>query len=187
MKSHDRLFCINGPLCRKSPRTPFINMDWRLIPLWMNSYIYIYYKVWDKITYPFPNFNCAAVEVWEWMSNFISHFIGNVIAYPCWALVRQTASPNGEPVMWFSYCWLNTLRLRQNGCHLADAIFKCIFLNENVWISVKISLKFFPKVQINNIPALVQMISWCRPGDKPLSQPMVISLQTHMCHSASMS
>ena len=25
---------------------------------------------------------------------------------------------------------------------LADDIFKCIFLNENIWISIKISLKF---------------------------------------------
>ena len=33
--------------------------------------------------------------------------------------------------------------------------FKCIFLNENVLIAIKISLKFVPKGQINNIPALV--------------------------------
>ena len=30
-----------------------------------------------------------------------------------------------------------------------------IFFNENVWISLKMSLKFIPKVRINNIPALV--------------------------------
>ena len=41
---------------------------------------------------------------------------------------------------------------------LADDIFKCIFLNENVWISIKISLKFVFKGSINNIPALVQML-----------------------------
>ena len=39
--------------------------------------------------------------------------------------------------------------------HFADDIFKCIFLNENVWIPVKISLKYVPKGPINNIPALV--------------------------------
>ena len=49
----------------------------------------------------------------------------------------------------------NTLRLRQNGRHFPDDIFKCIFLNENVLISIKISLKFVPKGQINNITALV--------------------------------
>ena len=28
--------------------------------------------MWDKITYLFPNFNGATVEVWEWISNFIT-------------------------------------------------------------------------------------------------------------------
>ena len=42
-----------------------------------------------------------------------------------------------------------------NGRHFPDDIFKYIFLNENVLISIKISLKFVPKGQINNIPALV--------------------------------
>ena len=32
-----------------------------------------------------------------------------------------------------------------------------IFLNENVWIPIKASLKFVPKGPINNIPALVQI------------------------------
>ena len=63
---------------------------------------------------------------------------------------------------------INTLRLRQHCCHFAYRIFKCIFLNENVWILVKISLKFVQKVPINNIPALVQM-AWYQPGNKPLS------------------
>ena len=30
------------------------------------------------------------------------------------------------------------------GRHFADDIFRCISLNENVWISIKISLKFIP-------------------------------------------
>ena len=74
-----------------------------------------------------------------------------------------------------------TLRPRQNGRHLPDDIFKCIFLNENVWISLKISLKFVSKVPINNIPALVLIMAWGRPGDKPLSEPMMVSLPTHIC------
>ena len=55
------------------------------------------------------------------------------------------------------------------------------FLNENVWIPIKISLKFVPKGRINNIPALVQIMAWRRPGDKPLSEPMLVSLSTHIC------
>ena len=75
----------------------------------------------------------------------------------------------------------NTLRPKQYGRHFADDIFKCIFLNENAWILLGISLKFVSKVQINNIPALVQIMAWRRPGDKPLSEPMVVSLLTHIC------
>ena len=50
---------------------------------------------------------------------------------------------------------INTMRPRQNGRHFADDTFKRIFLNENVRISIKISLKFVPKGPINNIPASV--------------------------------
>ena len=73
------------------------------------------------------------------------------------------------------------MRPRQNGRHFADDIFKCIFSNENVWIPIKISIKFVPKGPINNIPALVQIMAWCHPGDKPLSEPMLVSVPTHIC------
>ena len=76
---------------------------------------------------------------------------------------------------------INTLRPRQNGCLFADDTFKRIFLNENVRISIKISLKFVPKVPINNIPALFQIMAWRRPGDKPLSETMMVTLLTHIC------
>ena len=76
---------------------------------------------------------------------------------------------------------VNTLRPRQNGRHFADDIFKCLFINENVWISIKISLKFVPRCPIDNIPALLQIMAWRRSGDKPLSEPMMVSLPTHIC------
>ena len=62
-----------------------------------------------------------------------------------------------------------------------DDILKCIFLSKNAWIAIKISRKFVPKGLINNIPALVQIMAWRRPGDKPLSEPMMVSLLTYMC------
>ena len=68
-----------------------------------------------------------------------------------------------------------------NGSQFADNIFKCIFLNENVWISLEISLKFVPMVPINNMPALVQIMGWRRSADKPLSEPMMVRLLTHIC------
>ena len=67
---------------------------------------------------------------------------------------------------------VNTLKPRQNGCHFPDDIFKSIFLNENVWILIEISLKFVPKCPIINIPALGQIMAWRRTGNMPLSEPM---------------
>ena len=88
------------------------------------------------------------------------------------------------PGLWFTTTHLsriNSLRPRPNRRHFADDIFKCIFENENEWISHSISLKFLPRVRINNFPALVQIMAWHRPGDKPLSEPMMVSLLTHIC------
>ena len=79
------------------------------------------------------------------------------------------------------YAEFNTLRPRQNERHFADDTFKRIFMNENVRISINISLKFVPKGPINNIPALVQIMAWRRPGNKPLFKPMMINLLTHIC------
>ena len=76
---------------------------------------------------------------------------------------------------------INILRPRQNVHHFPDHVFKWIFFNENVWISIKISLNFLSRDPINNIPSLVQIMTWCRPGNKPLSEPMMVSLLMHLC------
>ena len=91
---------------------------------------------------------------------------------PCWTIILM---PH-----------LNTLRPRQNGWHFTDNTFKCIFLHENIWVSINISLRFVPKGPINNIPALAQVMAWRRPGGKPLSEPMMVS-DAYMRHSSSMS
>ena len=75
---------------------------------------------------------------------------------------------------------INTFRPRRNGHHFPDHIFKCIFLNENAWISIKILLKFH-KGPIKNFAALVQIKARRRSGYKPLSEPMMVSLLTQIC------
>ena len=76
---------------------------------------------------------------------------------------------------------INSLRPRQNGRQFGNDTYKCIFLNGNAWIPIKISLKFVPKCRINNILALVQIMAWRRPGDKPLAEPMIVGWPTHIC------
>ena len=79
--------------------------------------------------------------------------------------------------------YLYTLRPRQNGRHFPDDISKCIFLNENVWILIKISLKFVPKGSINRILSLVLIKALHRPGDKTLSETMIFRLPMHICNT----
>ena len=67
----------------------------------------------------------------------------------------------------FTHWGLNTLRLRQNGRLFPDDIFKWVFLNGNVCISIKISLKFVPKGLIYNLPLSPprrQAIIWTNDG-----------------------
>ena len=64
----------------------------------------------------------------------------------------------------------SSLRLRHDFPH---DIFKRIFLNENIRISMKISMKFIPEGPINNIPSLVQIMAWHRTGNKPLFEAMM--------------
>ena len=59
-------------------------------------------------------------------------------------------------------------------------IFKHIFFSENVWIPINISMKFVPEGQIYNIPALLQMMAWRRSGDKLLSEPVMVTVPTHI-------
>ena len=103
------------------------------------------------------------------VTNLDSH-CGAVTSQPflCWPAVTAA-------------CAVNTLRPKPNGRSFAHDSFKWIFLNENIWISLKISLKFVPKGPINIILALVWIMAWRRPGDKPLSEPMMVSLPTHIC------
>ena len=58
-------------------RGPFHYHGLAIIPAYIGYHTH--YKVWVEITYPFPNFSGATVEVWEWVSNFIPHFTGHVI------------------------------------------------------------------------------------------------------------
>ena len=86
--------------------------------------------MWDEITYnPFANFNSYSVEVLKWISNFISHFTGNVIIYPCWdksqsvlvkgTLVWSAGTPNCHIIDGI-YCGNSETRLSDaNYCYFS--------------------------------------------------------------------
>ena len=74
----------------------------------------------------------------------------------------------------------DVLRPRQNGRHFTDDIFKlCIVLNESIWLSITIPLKFVVEGVIKNIPGWFrQAIVWTDDG---------YFAHAYMRHSASMS
>ena len=128
----------------------------------------------NLIVYPYT-------ENWNWNRCWyhIIMFTLTLLWFTHWKLVM--ISGLGQHGSRLCFATFKTLRPRKNGRHFADNIFKCIFLNGNVWIPIKISLKFVPQGPINNIPALVQIMAWRRPGDKPLSGPMMVRIPTHLC------
>ena len=118
------------------------------------------------------------------MINFQTHFT-------FWYFVRNTSWQLSLLIIHVIQLWLiqkmgkfNSSRPRQHGRNFPDDIFRCIFLNENIWIAIDISLIFVAKGPIDNIPALVQIMAWHRSGNKSLSEPMMINL---LRHSASIS
>ena len=112
----------------------------------------------------------------------------NVTCFQCqkWPLTLQVLflCMYGTHI-WGSFC----LHMHYNLIHwgrdkmatISDDLFECIFMNENVCILIKISMEFVSRGPINDIPALFQMMTWHWPSDKPLSEPMMINLLTHIC------
>ena len=105
---------------------------------------------------------------------------------PSWCIIwnmklHRCSISNNRRSQCRTMCALNTLRPRQNGHWFTENIFKCIFLNENVRISIQFSQKFVPMGQVNNITSLVQITAWCWPGYKPLYETMIVSLLMHIC------
>ena len=113
----------------------------------------------------------------SWLSGHISAEI--FISKGEWGIQMPTLTEENSQYLWSGSREISLLT--HWGRDKMAAIFQWIFLNEITWISMKISLKFVPRGSINNIPALVHLMAWRRPGDKPLSEPMMVRLPTHIC------
>ena len=122
-------------------------------------------------------------------------------SYICNGFIQHICPYSSEWHCWHSECsWCDYLHATDDisgeeyvkvsnylthwGQDKMDAIlqtFSNAFSWMKLWISLKFSLKFVPAGPINNIPALVQIMAWYRPGNKPLSEPMMSRLPTHIC------
>ena len=93
--------------------------------------------------------------------------------------IKCTLCPFFQQTAFFHYD--NPSLLRQLGGKIADDIFKRIFVNENDWMSIKISLKFIPKCAIDNKSALVQVMAWHRQATSHYLNQCWPSSVTHIC------
>ena len=75
--------------------------------------------------------------------------------------------------IWTDELLLTHLPLDKMADTFADNIFKRIFFNENVRLLIQISVKFVPRGSNDNKSALVQVMAWCRTGNKPLHEQML--------------
>ena len=83
------------------------------------------------------------------------------------------------------YLLLASRSLTHWGRDKMAAISQTTFSNAFSWMKIyqfrlRFHWKFFPREEIY-IPALVQIMAWRRRGDKPLSEPVMVSLLTHIC------
>ena len=117
--------------------------------------------MWDQFIYLFPNFRGCTVEVWKWINNFIPHFTGHVLTYPCWNCIIQS-------IVWTSqlanYHFIKPLQLIYRSCGITTI--KCR----------EMETLYLPAFRKGNVvhPSLVE--SPQRPVIKNLSVFLVVSL-----------
>ena len=135
------------------------------------------------MTYPFPNFNGATVEVWKWIrlnptSHFIPHFTRRVIAYPCSGMLGSKLIHVSEraPGKWPQY---NITKAQSLYIILGIICFRCNQHRTNLQTLCNIN-SLRPSdayMRLQNIPTLLQIMVCRLFGTKPLSEPMLPNCQ----------
>ena len=127
--------------------------------------------IWLWISLHFTDDQSTSVQVMAWCRQATSHYLSQ-----CWP---RSLLPYGvtRPQ------WVNTLGPRHNGRQCPPFSRRHFQMHFLEWkclnFSIQISLNFVPKAPVIDIAALVQVMVWRRPCDKPLSEPMMVSLLTH--------
>ena len=89
------------------------------------------------------------------------------------AIFENGISSAANTYMWISVDLVNPSPPGKNGRHFDRWPFQMKFFNENGRIPIQISLKFGPKSPLDTKPGMIQVMAWCRTGDKPLPESMM--------------
>ena len=145
-------------------------------------------KMWDVIIYQFPNFNGCTAIVWEWISNFIPHFMMDVAIYPQstlrltrWGRVTNAGILLIRPLgINFNDNSITIARLgRVAPLGRARSVYKsnveCLFLcgNDSQMTSIFNTNREYPGVHV-----------WCKFGDSSRNLWRVIAQTSHISHNS---
>ena len=135
----------------------------------------IFTSIFSSISYIL--IQCSTQFVASWLTSYMSTL--DLVMNRCRICYKSLP----EPVISYNYNCYKHIEAETKWPPFSRRHFEMHFLNEIELISIKISLKFVPKGPINNIPALVQIMAWRRPGDKPLPETITLlaSLLTYIC------
>ena len=97
--NNNELQNIENSLLRKNNKGHLWLIRINLIRAWISNHLRSW--VWGGVIYLFPNVNGCTDEVWEWMINFILHFITDVMTDPCWEKVIRRG-----PVALLAHCMI---------------------------------------------------------------------------------
>ena len=141
------LLCKSNCIFNKKvdTRGPVYQHVLTFIPTWISDHRPN--RVWGEIMYPLSNFNVVTVEVWEWISNFIAHFMMDVITHPCWDWSLFMLKAKDPKVLW----------------HTRKAYSSCATKEYNIsqlFVYVHIYIKYMPYVSYveNKIVELFNML-----------------------------
>ena len=111
-----------------------------------------------------PHGGCGRYQLWR--SSYSLTVAVTYVLHVLWDL-EYGASERKVLTHWVWDEWDNILQ----------TTFSSVFSSMKMF---EFRLKFVPKGPINNIPAFIKIMAWCRPGDKSLSEPMMVSLLMHI-------
>ena len=145
---------------------------WEMWYQFISENVYFRHSLIKDLAYDQLFWNCSRVNSWQDVmvsQHLFRLWSGDIRQQPIvWANDNQYGNTRSQSI--------NSFPLGQNGRHFADDTLRCIVLKKNAWILIKISLNFVSKGSVNNIPALVQIMAWCRISDRSLSEPMLTLL-----------
>ena len=133
---------FTGPVTRKM--FPFDDIIMKMLSYQNRKCHYKDEEPWEHIGVPCSSINRIFIETGHYLLSKVVLYNICTITYNLIHSIEIT---------------FNILRPRQNGHHFIDDIYKCIFLIENVWISINMSLSFVLGGTIYTIPALVQIMA----------------------------